>query len=203
MVKLRPITTLFSDEIEDELYEKKRVRKIRRRALIVIAAILVFFGITAIPIVERELPKWAGRHVARVLTDELESIVILAQKSEVAYHVRLSLDPIQGWIMTIQTSKTCDLESETNPMLSSEIKPISSEKFAEKFDLVLMTGAEAEARFQIHHLTDSFCFDPLQGFRDQPYQTLAILPANDLTNNVLDRASYVIVDAKSAKITFR
>jgi hypothetical protein len=51
--------------------------------------------------------------------------------------------------------------------------------------------------------TDEICFDPVFGLEVSPAArgVVVVVPVNDLTAGRLDRASYVILDGESAKIS--
>ena len=61
-----------------ELYEKIRVRERRKKLLISSLALILFFTLCAVPVVEERSPKWLSLRAAQRLSIEVEKLKTLA-----------------------------------------------------------------------------------------------------------------------------
>jgi hypothetical protein len=173
-----------------ELYEKVRVREHRKRFILISLTILLFFSLCSVPVFEERMPKWKSLRAAQVLSVELEKLKTLAihEKKPVRIHFlengRFQFDVISDCQSQV-VLKT--IREGTWPDAGGELKVLSSDE-AKTFSLKLAN--------------DQLCFDPVFGLDGvKTRKVLVIAPVKDLSDNRLDRASYVILEGESAKIS--
>lgn len=175
---------------ETELYEKQRIRKIRKNAALIALTMLIFFGLTAIPVIQVRYPAWRTFKAARIISEHLEQIKVdaISKKRPIRLDWNESgTEYKETWV------KSCT--DTTGEVRNTWSLPHAAESY------VIVNKLRAQD-LEISAIEDFFCFDPLSGFFGIPQQATAIIPVKDLTEKRLDRVSYVIVDALSAKISF-
>jgi hypothetical protein len=174
-----------------ELYEQVRIRQNRNRFLILGSALIVFLSLCAVPVVKERLPKWQSLRAAREISTELERMKTLSIQEK--RPVRLKF--MEGGRYRLEVLEKCSGGAVLKELDSAVWTSNASE-------LAILSRAEA-ARYSLGLATDEVCFDPVFGLEvSQSVRTVVIVvPVNDLTAGRLDRASYVILDGESAKIS--
>lgn len=179
---------------QNELYEKQRVRLRRRWFGLVSLVFVLFLVLCAVPVVQERAPKWGSLRAARQLAVQLEQLKTVAiQKKE---PVRLSIRA-DGQLVLSTVEKCSDsnskeiLRDQTWAPLVRDLRVLSSEE-AEKLD--------------IRSAVQAFCFDPILGANEVfQKRVIVIVPVKDLTEDLtgsrMDRASFVVIEGSSAKIS--
>jgi hypothetical protein len=177
-----------------ELYEQVRIRQNRKRFFIFGSALILFLSLCAVPVVKERLPKWRSLRAAREISTELERVKTLSIQEK--RPVRLKF--IGGGQYRVDVLERCGSGGVLRELAPGTWTPRPEE-------LVILSGAEA-AKHSLGLATDEICFDPVFGLEVSPAArgvvvVVVVVPVNDLTAGRLDRASYVILDGESAKIS--
>jgi hypothetical protein len=174
-----------------ELYEQVRIRQNRKRFFILGSALILFLSLCAVPVVKERLPKWRSLRAAREISTELERIKTLSIQEK--RPVRLKF--IEGGQYRVEVLDRCNGGS-----VVRELDP--GTWTLRPGELAIISRSES-AKFSLGLATDEVCFDPVFGLEvSQAVRTVVVVvPVNDLTIGRLDRASYVILDGESAKIS--
>ena len=173
-----------------ELYEKIRRRERRKKFLILFSGAILFFGLCSVPVVEERMPKWQSLRAAQRISVELEKLKTLA----------------------IQQKKPAKLIFSAPGELRLEVvdhcldpRP-SSDRVVKEWpnaggSLKIVTAAEAK-EFGIVRSIDQVCFDPVFGLEGiKAREVIIVAPVKDLAEHRLDRASYIVLESESAKIS--
>jgi hypothetical protein len=173
-----------------ELYEKVRVRDQRKRFWTVFLASLLFLVLCAVPVIEERTPKWRGLQVARLLWVELEHMKTRAIQEKHPMRMRF-LDQGRFKVELVQDCR--------NPMVLREEK-VSD--WAQGDSSIQVLGTKDLEHFGLKQGSDSICFDPVFGLDGiKGRKVIVIAPVKDLSEDRLDRASYVVLEGESAKIS--
>jgi hypothetical protein len=173
-----------------ELYEKVRVREHRKRFILITLTLLLFFSLCSVPVFEERLPKWRSLRAAQILSVEIERMKTLAIHEKKPIRLRFLGD---GHFQ-MEVIEKCDSE----PVLK-----IAREGVWPNSDgsLKILSGDEAK-KLSLKLANDLVCFDPVFGLDGvKTRKVLVIAPVKDLSDDRLDRASYVILEGESAKIS--
>lgn len=173
-----------------ELYEKTRIRDQRRRFWTIVLAGFLFLLLCAVPVIHERLPKWKTLDAARELSLELEHLKTRAIQEKKSMRMTFG----ESGIFRIEQVSDCSggrvekLErEETWSHHGGELKVLSTEELS---------------RFSLSQGTANVCFDPVFGLPEVKNRlVLVIVPVKDLAEERLDRASYVILEGDSAKIS--
>ena len=173
-----------------ELYEKIRVRENRKRIIFLGTATLLFFGLCSVPVIEERLPKWRSLRAAQEISVDIERLKTLAIQEKKPVRLRF----LDGGRYQFEIVSKCDA-----------VTPISvlREGTWPDADGALKVLPTNEARsLSLKLAIDDFCFDPVFGIEGMKgKRVLVIAPVKDLAEQRLDRASYVIFENESAKIS--
>ena len=173
-----------------ELYEKVRVRENRKRLFLITLTALGFFGLCAVPVVEERLPKWRSLRAAQRLSVQLEHLKTLSIQERKPIRFRF----LEGGHYQFEILNEC--QSETPLRIVNEGVWPDAEG-----TLKILSGAEAQA-LSLKVATDQICFDPVFGLEGvKTRKVVVVAPVKDLSEQRLDRASYIILDGESAKIS--
>ena len=181
-----------------ELYEKIRVRDRRRRMVIIVLTSIFFLSLCAVPVVEDRLPKWKSLRAAQRLSFEIEKMKTLS-----IYEKK----PVK---MTFLEGENYRLEILDHCVGG---QPIQSEGKKWRNDdgaLKILSADEAKA-LGVNLAVNELCFDPVYGLDQvKTKKVIIIAPVKDLSPpeagsdqvlHALDRASYIILESESAKIS--
>jgi len=171
-----------------ELYEKIRVRERRKKLSISILALILFLVLCAVPVVNERAPKWKSLRAAQQLSVEVEKLKTFAIHEKKAAKLTFLADGSEK----VEILSDC---KEASGNLVDE-HPWRNEGGR----LKVLTPDEAKA-LDVNLVVDQICFDPVYGLEGSQRHVLVIAPVKDLTEHRLDRASYVILDGDSAKIS--
>jgi Tfp pilus assembly protein FimT len=173
-----------------ELYEKIRIRDQRRRFWTLLSAGFLFLALCAVPVIQERLPKWRSLDAARQLSLELEHLKTRAIQEKKPMRMTFS---DSGMFRVEQVS---DCSAGGVERLEQEAAWSHHEN-----ELRVLTKEEL-ARFSLAQGVSQVCFDPVYGLPDVKGRlVLVIAPVKDLADERLDRASYVILEGESAKIS--
>jgi hypothetical protein len=173
-----------------ELYEKVRVREHRKRFWIITLAVLLFFTLCAVPVVDERLPKWKTLDAARSILIRLEKMKTRSIQEKKP--IRVSFRESGELVMEL----VADCKSQTAiQVIEKEIWSKDPENFK------VLSRSELD-HFKLKVGSDEICFDPVFGLDGVKNQiVLVVVPVKDLSAERLDRASYVILEGESAKIS--
>lgn len=174
-----------------ELYEKIRIRKRRQKFWISSLVFALFLVLCAVPVIDEQLPKWKSLELARRLAVEIEKMKTLSiQKKQ---PIRMSF--LDNGEMSVEMVATCQDAPGSGTLLWQK------QWITEPQDLKVLHSTEA-LTFELKMAMDHVCFDPVYGLDDiKTRRVVVIAPVKDLTEQRLDRASYVILEGESAKIS--
>jgi hypothetical protein len=180
-----------------ELWEKVEHRFKRKRRLWILATVIVFLGLSAIPIVMERWPKWMTRSISRNLVQEINRMKLEAGVNRAAYRFRFT------------TEGTLDFVVERLPQCSAtQAEVVRSGSFAklssnEAYSWISpLRGAE----LGIPGLVKEFCYDYLTGSaaatQGDKVIGFGIVSANDLAEKRLDRLTVLLLSGPSAESAF-
>lgn len=183
-----------------ELWEKVEQRLRRKKNLAVLATVMVFTVLSAVPIVGDRWPKWTTRTFARRLAQELNWIKSQASVHRSAYRFKL-LDP-NKLDYAVERLSNCN-------QVQGEVVKTGSLARADGEGYVSITPAVGET-LAIPGLVTEFCYDSLKGSGQQSLAStkevttagLAFIPVRDLTEKRLDRVSVLLFTGTSAEFSF-
>jgi hypothetical protein len=173
-----------------ELHEKVRIREQRKRFWTITLAVSIFLGLCAVPVVRERLPKWRGLDAARVISLAVETMKTRAIREKKPLRMRFTGEG------TYRVEVLNDCKDET---------PVRTDVEAAWPDregtLRILARADLE-KFSIGQGIESVCFDPVFGLSGaESRQVLVVVPVKDLSEDRLDRASYIVLEGESAKIS--
>ncbi len=188
-----------------ELWEKLEAQFRRRRKLWVVLAILVFLGLSSVPVVWESSPRWVALNSARKLAYEMSRVKRQAGLDRTPYRIIFDADGSLQY--GIETVSSC-LKGE-NPKLVRRGRLLGEAKLS---DFVLLSKEQGE-KAGLMNLVRTFCYDPLAGTEylkpDHPVAGFAIAPAKDLTITPAgqdltnhDRVALLLFQGQSAEISF-
>ena len=173
-----------------ELYEKVRIREHRKRFILIFLAILVFFGLCSKPVIEERLPKWRSLRAAQVLSVEIERLKTLAIQEKKSIRLKF----LEGGRFQLELLADCQSQV--------ILKVLSAGSWPDGEGAFKLLSESESKKFSLVLASDQVCFDSVLGLEGlKSRKVLVIAPVNDLSENRLDRASYVILDGESAKIS--
>ena len=182
-------------EIEDEwrnfeLYEKVRVRENRKRIILVSLGILTFLGLCSVPVFEERMPKWQSLSAASEISVILEKLKTLSIQEKKPVRLRF----LEKGQFIIEVLAQCN--SETPLRVAKQGAWSDSEG-----SLKILDAAQAKS-LSLKLAFDQVCFDPVSGLDGvKSKRVLVVAPVKDLAQQRLDRASYIILEGESAKIS--
>ncbi len=180
-----------------ELYEKKRVRDRRKKALFIGITLVLFLGLCSIPVIHERAPKWQTLAIARNLAVEVEKLKTLAIKKKQA--ARLVF--VEPNLLTVELVTHCGIVDEHSPVHLAG-QSLVTKQWTPTEGVYKILTPELAKQFSIALVEPELCFDPVLGMVSKHNKVvIAIVPVNDLAEQRLDRASYVIIDGDSATVT--
>ena len=182
----------------NELWEKIELRLKRKRKRWIIFTVILFMILSAVPIVLDQTEKWKTRHYIRKFSEEINSVkkqAILAQKS---YRISLLQDGSLGY--KVEELSQCD-----GPVLSMirQDHLIQNPEQLEKYLWIFPAQGE---RLHLHQIQTEFCYDAFRGsflsLNGTELNGFGVIPVKDLSEDRVDRASFLILSGLSAEISF-
>lgn len=183
----------MAERLEDEwrtfeLYEKIRLRERRKKFLVSALALILFFTLCAVPVVKERSPKWRSLRAAQRLSIEIEKLKTLSIQEKKPAKITF----LENGSMKIEVLNVC---TDASGRLVEQ-----KEWKHEEGTLKVLSVADAKA-LDVKLVVDQICFDPVFGLDEMPRRVVGIIPVKDLTEQRLDRASYIVLDGDSAKIS--
>lgn len=178
-----------------ELWEQLEVKQRYRRWLWIGVTTVLFFVLSAVPVVMEKWPKWRSVRATRELAQVLNQ---LKRKAGVEQSpMRLKFNSTQG--LDYQIEKTTDCKSKVGVEMHEVINSghLLSEREKNEFQIL---PSEAASELQLPGLVNEFCYDPFK--ENDQVLGFAIIPVKDLSNSRLDRHSLLILSGPSAEISF-
>ncbi|NDG85959.1 MAG: hypothetical protein EBX52_13100 [Proteobacteria bacterium] len=171
------------------MYEKVRIREHKKRFWTIALAITLFISLCAVPVIEERLPKWRGLGAARSLSLVLEHLKTNAIREKKPLRIRFT----EEGLYQIEVLNGC---RDANP-----IRLLEKSAWTGNSGLKVLSASDL-SRLPVALAVDSICFDPVYGLDGvKTRQVLVVVPVNDLSDSRLDRASYVVLEGESAKIS--
>ena len=173
-----------------ELYEKVRVRDNRKRLVLVTLTAIAFFGLCSVPVVEERMPKWQSLRAAQRLSVQLERLKTLSiqEKKPVRMHF------LAGGHYQFEILNECQSEI--------PLRIVNAGEWPDSDGTLKILSTEEAKALSLKVATDQICFDPVFGLDGvKTRKVVVVAPVKDLSENRLDRASYIILDGESAKIS--
>jgi hypothetical protein len=173
-----------------ELYEKIRIRDQRRRFWTIVFAVFLFLVLCSVPVIEERLPKWRTLDAARKLSLELEHLKTRSIQEKKA--MRMVFD--DKGVFRVEQVGDCS---------SGHAERVEAQgEWAHHDGQLKVLSREELTRFSLIQGAAQVCFDPVYGLPEvKDRLVLVIAPVRDLAEERLDRASYVILEGESAKIS--
>jgi hypothetical protein len=173
-----------------ELYEKVRVREHRKRLILIILTTLIFFALCSVPVFEERMPKWRSLRAAQRISVEIEKLKSLAIQEKKPIRIRF----LENGHFQMVALTQCDSEA--------PLKIVREGTWPDAEGTLKVLSAEEAKNFSLKLANDQICFDPVFGLDGvKTRKVLVIAPVKDLSESRLDRASYVILEGESAKIS--
>lgn len=182
-----------------ELWEKVEQRIRRHNRMWIAATILVFLGLSSVPIVMEQKPKWVTLASMRRLGQEINQMKREAGLNRTAYRIRFAGSGSLDYRVE-QTARCDDPGSAAKTVRTGSL--VSGTHAA---DYVLLSKKAGE-EISVPGLLEEFCYDPLTGSapfsRGESITGFGVVPAKDLTANRLDRLSVLLMSGPSAEVSF-
>jgi hypothetical protein len=173
-----------------ELYEKVRVREHRKRFVLISLTILLFFSLCSVPVFEERLPKWRSLRAAQILSVEIEKLKTLSIHEKMPIRLRF----LENGRYQMEVISQCSSEA--------VIRVARDGQWPDADGTLRILNAEEAKKLSLKLANDQICFDPVFGLDGvKTRKVLVIVPVKDLSEDRLDRASYVILEGESAKIS--
>jgi|GEM_PF-563358 len=186
-----------------EFWERVEKRLKRNKRLWIAACLMMFLGISSIPVVIDQRPRWGSVAMSRYLAQEINRMKRETSLEHAAFRIRFlgngSLDYV------VEKSESCQspsgLKVRERSLLSKTIS--SANQAAPAF--VLLSPEDGQSA-GIPGLVSEFCYDPLQGsypfILGKSQIGFGIAPANDLSAGRFDRLSVLLASGSSAELSF-
>ncbi|MBL7715011.1 MAG: hypothetical protein JNL01_06045 [Bdellovibrionales bacterium] len=181
-----------------ELWERIEARLKRRKRIIIGSAVVVFFMLSSIPVVQDRLPAWRSRMAARDLAREISRAQVLAGISFSAIRLRF----------TDRKRMTFEVTGHTDCRHTESGFPIRAGILKSRSELQILSK-DQQGNFGLAQLVDEFCFQSREGVSfakatDPNVQALgfAVLPAADVDAMRSDRLSLLVLSGPSAEISY-
>ncbi len=180
-----------------ELWEKVEVRLKRQKRLWIAATVILFVALSTVPIVMDRWPKWKARSIARHLAQEINQMKHDAIVHRSAYRIRfLQESQLQYVIESVEQCGASQGETKKTGALVRE----------DLLSSYLLVSSKKARELGIPGLVTEFCYDFLSGnsmaVKGEAVIGLGVLPANDLSENRLDRLSVLLLSGPSAEMSF-
>lgn len=180
-----------------ELWEKKEAKIRSQKRWIMLAGLLVFLVLSAIPIVVDRSSQWRALRALREMASHINRV-----KREAASHnqaMRVSVDTSEPLLLRVESGTDCkstDFKEERRILL------IPGDT---KRDTLTWLEPLRGQEIGIPGLLLSFCYDPLKGSSVTPGEDslagFAILPVKELTE-IPERHAVLLLRGPSAEISF-
>ncbi len=180
-----------------ELWEKIEFRLKRQKHLWIFSTFIVFIGLSAVPIVFDQMPKWATRSIARSLAQEMNQLKYEAIRSRAAYRLRF----VEEGKLTFLVERLTNCSATSGEQIRTV--HLRNEFFGEKYTWISHSQG---ANLEVPGLTNELCYDALLGNGSlNPGQSVigfGIVSVKDLMDKRLDRLSVLLLTGLGAEISF-
>jgi hypothetical protein len=188
-----------------ELWEKVEVKLRRRKALWIIATLLVFLGLSSVPILVDRWPKWTALSANRKLAQQIGLLKAEVGAPSVSDHqaFRVRFNPDHRLTYTVEKVETC--ADPIGAASTSVVRTGDLLRQAHLNDYVLLNPAQGK-ELGVPGLVDSFCYDSLSGStataKDEAISGFGIVSVKDLAEKRTDRISLLIFKGPLAELSF-
>ena len=178
-----------------ELWERLEVKQRHRKWLWIAVTTLLFFILSAVPVVMEKWPKWRSVRATRELAQVLN---LLKRKASTEQSpMRLKFSSPQGLDYEIEKTADCKGAVSSGKHEVYSKGHLLSEGEKDKFQIL---PPENATLLELPGLVNEFCYDPFK--ENDQVLGFAIIPVKDLSNSRLDRYSLLILSGPSAEISF-
>jgi hypothetical protein len=180
-----------------ELWEKVELRLKRSKRLWVLATLIVFLALSAVPIVMDRWPKWKSRAMAVSLAQEINFVKKEASLGRGVYRLKLLAEP--GARYQIDRVSSCSAAQ------GELVKAGDLAQASERDEYTWLLPSQG-SDLGVPGLVHEFCYDSLSGshssLQGKSVVGFGIIPVRDLTEKRIDRLSLLLLSGLSAEISF-
>jgi hypothetical protein len=177
-----------------ELWERIEHRLRRRRWIWIAATGVVFLLISSVPVLVDRWNKWEALSLNRSLAQVLGALKLEAARSRVAMRLTFRADSsLSYWIESAESCSSTSWRSVREGLLGEVVS------HRERFKV--LTSAEGNT-LGISGLAESFCYDSLEGAEATGLRAFGIGPVSDLSAGIDRRVSVLVLEGKSAEMSF-
>lgn len=183
-----------------ELWERIEHRIRRHKRLWILATILVFLVLSAIPTVLEQGARWTCLSATRRLAQEITRMKREAAIEHAPYRIHfLSAQDENSVIYQVERVEKCSSTTGTLIRTGSIVS-------ASQTSLFRLMSPQTGAKLSIPGLLQDFCYDPLLG--SSPFAQgevtagFAVIPVKDLADHRIDRMSILLLNGPSGEASF-
>ncbi len=184
-----------------ELWEKLEVREKRRRKIWIAITALVFLGLSSIPVISDQGPRWQAKRASRKTAELIVEMTTVSARERKARRLRFVSggEPLSYVVESpTQPEKGCGADQFVTVESGTVLSPLEAAGLR-IIDPTLAT------RFSIPNMVDQFCYDPIEG-NTHPILGIGIVPVKDLSPVVeesrLDRMVILLIKGREAALAF-
>lgn len=178
-----------------ELWEKVELKLRRHKRLWIAGTVLVFLGLSSIPLVIEQRPKWRALSASRQLAQQINSLKKEASLEHLAFRIAFRNDGTLSYDIDKGASCAAIEAGQATRVREGELRSTG-----EPLQLLDRQAGESAG---IPGLQTSLCYDPVSGApAGAEASGFALIPARDLTEKRTDRVSVLLVSGPSAELSF-
>jgi hypothetical protein len=188
-----------------ELWEKVEVKLRRRKALWIAGTVLVFLGLSSVPILVDRWPKWTALSANRKLAQQMSLLKAEVGAPSGSDHqvFRIRFNPDHRLSYIVEKVESCsDLIGAAS---TSVVRTGDLLRSTHLEDYALLDPAQGK-ELGVPGLVDSFCYDSLLGSvatpKDESVSGFGIISVKDLAERRTDRVSLLIFKGPLAELSF-
>lgn len=181
-----------------ELWEKVEVRLKRRKWLWVSLVLVLFIALSAIPIFTDRKIKWVQVAGLRRFSEVVGELKVRVGREKRPERLRFVEGGKPQYV--IERVESCDHESPGEVIQSGEMDLRGRES-----EIRVMSEGDS-ARFGIPGISNSICYDPIQGMRyesnSKEVKAIALVPKTDYESTRTDRIAILLFSGPNAEMSF-
>lgn len=190
-----------------EFWEKVEHRFRRNKRLWIASTVLVFLGLSSVPVMIDQRPRWGAVAGSRILAEELNRLKLQASVEHQAFRIRfVKNDSLAYVVERLQTCRDLAASVVREGSILSQLPSVL--KSVEK-GYTLLTKETGE-ELGIPGLVTEYCYDPLTGSepvaRGQSQVGFGIAPVQDGVGEQktgrVDRLAVLLISGVSAELSF-
>lgn len=180
-----------------EFWEEVETRFKRKKKLWIVIVLVLFFILSAYPVVQERIPKWRALRAARELARTMSLLRRQAIVEKAIFRLRFP-DPTQPRYI-IEKLRSC--QDVSGPVVQKGL--LIDEIFLSQLAIM---NHEMGQQFGFNKLIEQYCFDPLRGNSTFPLELeeagFAFIPVKDLAKGRSDRIAVLLLQGYRSEITF-